>query len=211
MATSAASKPFTVKGTRWMCTVWFVAFLWRQRGWAWVFTATNVRRAVRMAAPCAFLDVLCAAVLFGCQCQPDRLRMPMLMPAPAPKINHLQACSRGRARTGRRELLPSPSGTYAEACGFVLLLLVSYRPLAQNSNWLCVLNGLIAVAVTRHRQRTVQLYHTCRSATHETPKGAARAAQITHVRLTAVCTDAAAVDAGAAGRSCSTTFALSRE
>ena len=51
MAMSAASRPFTVKGTRWMCTVWFVAFLLRQRGWAWVFTATNVRRAVRMAAP----------------------------------------------------------------------------------------------------------------------------------------------------------------
>ena len=54
MATSAASKPFTVKGTRWMCTVRFVAFFWRQRGWAWVFVRTKARRRLRMAAPCAF-------------------------------------------------------------------------------------------------------------------------------------------------------------
>ena len=51
MATSAASKPFTVKGTRWMCTVRFVAFLLRQRGWAWVLIGINASRAVRMAAP----------------------------------------------------------------------------------------------------------------------------------------------------------------
>lgn len=51
MAMSAASKPFTVKGTRWMCTVWFVAFLLRQRGCAWVIIGSKARRAVRMAAP----------------------------------------------------------------------------------------------------------------------------------------------------------------
>ena len=51
MAMSAASKPFTVKGTRWMCTVWFVPFLLRQRGWAWVIIGIKARRAVRMAAP----------------------------------------------------------------------------------------------------------------------------------------------------------------
>ena len=63
MAMSAASKPFTVKGTRWMCTVWFVAFFWRQRGCAWVCIVSSAGIAVRMAAPaaatwrCAFLSI----------------------------------------------------------------------------------------------------------------------------------------------------------
>ena len=34
-----------------MCTVWFVAFLLRQRGWAWVIIGIKARTAVRMAAP----------------------------------------------------------------------------------------------------------------------------------------------------------------
>ncbi len=63
MAMSAASKPFTVKGTRCMCTVWFVRFGWRQRGWAWVFTATIVRIAVRMAAPYGRCRLCCPAAM----------------------------------------------------------------------------------------------------------------------------------------------------
>ena len=80
MAMSAASKPFTVKGTRCMCTVWFVRFGWRQRGCAWVFAMTKARSAVRMAAPrrrrgvvpMFYARLCCSAVnanVFGCQCQ----------------------------------------------------------------------------------------------------------------------------------------------
>ena len=81
MAMSAASNPFTVKGTRWMCTAWFVAFLLRQRGWAWVFTATNVRIAVRMAAPRrrrGVVPMFYARLCSECQLLLVRLPMPML-------------------------------------------------------------------------------------------------------------------------------------
>ena len=121
MAMSAASRPFTVKGTLWMCTVWFVAFLLRQRGWAWVIIGIKARRAVRMAAPppvsmfCAQLGCSAAnASLFG-------LPMPMLMPAPAPKKKSSPRLEPERPRAeGGRELLPSPSRTYPGRARFVL-------------------------------------------------------------------------------------------
>ena len=132
MAMSAASNPFTVKGTRWMCTVRFVAFLLRQRGWAWVFTATNVRRAVRMAAPRRRRGVVRSCAV--------RLPMPAASSAANANANASSSSKnksspqvgleRPRAEGGR-ELLPSPSRAYPEVSDLGRCLLVSYRPLAR--------------------------------------------------------------------------------
>ena len=138
MATSAASKPFTVKGTRWMCTVRFVAFLLRQRGWAWVFTATNVRRAVRMAAPRRRRGVVRSCAV--------RLPVPACSAANAnanassssKNKSSPQVEPRGRARRADANCSLAPRGRIRRRAGSCFLLLVSYWPLGHNSNWLCV-------------------------------------------------------------------------
>ena len=128
MATSAASKPFTVKGTRWMCTVRFVAFLLRQRGWAWVLIGINASRAVRMAAPRRRRGVVRSCAV--------RLPMPAASAAANASAN-ASSSSKNKASPqaglerpraeGVRELLPSPSRAYPEAWGVLLCLLVSLQ------------------------------------------------------------------------------------
>ena len=119
MATSAASKPFTVKGTRWMCTVWFVAFLLRQRGCAWVFTATNVRRAVRMAAPRRRRGVV--PMVYARLCCSAANASANASSSSKNKSSPQARAERPRAQGGR-ELLPSPSRTYPEAWWLQFLL-----------------------------------------------------------------------------------------
>ena len=83
-----------------------------------------------MAAPAACLDVLCAAGLFGCQCQPVRPANANANASSSSKINHLQGRVERPHAEGGRELFSSPSRAYPEAWWLVSCLLVSYRPLA---------------------------------------------------------------------------------
>ena len=136
MAMSFASRPFTVKGTLWMCTVWFVAFFWRQRGWAWVLIGIKARRAVRMAAPppfSMFCAQLCcsaanASCLFGCQCQWQCQLQLQNKSSPQARAERPRA-------GGERELLPSPSRLHPEACELVLCLLVSLQAASHASEF----------------------------------------------------------------------------
>ena len=130
MATSAASKPFTVKGTRWMCTVWFVAFLLRQRGWAWAIIGITARRAVRMAAPRRRRDVLCAAVLFGCQCQLRSAANANANASSSSKNKSSPVCrAREAAPEGGRKLLPEPLEDVSGGVGLRILLASGLQPL----------------------------------------------------------------------------------
>ena len=131
MAMSAASNPFTVKGTRWMCTVWFVRFGWRQRGWAWAIIGIKARRAVRMLP----------RRLSRCFVRSCAVRLPVPAASSAAnananassssKINHLHRYLGRAEEESGRERLPSHSRAYPEAWGGGLTacccLLVPYK------------------------------------------------------------------------------------